>query len=193
MHLRLATAADAGAIAAIYAPIVASTAISFEEVAPGADEMRSRIETALRTYPWVVAEDDGQVLGYAYGGTWRPRRAYRWTVEVTAYVHPSAHGRGVGRALYAALFRVLEAQGFHRAVAGIALPNDASIALHRAVGFEAVGVYREVGHKLGAWHDVAWFERPIGVPGAAADEPIPLADLPGAVLGAALAGQAEGP
>ena len=181
MHLRLAAPADAAAIADIYAPIVESTAISFEEVVPSVDEMRARIENTLRGYPWIVAEDDGVVLGYAYGGRWRERRAYRWSVEVTAYVHSSAQRRGVGRAVYGALFRVLEAQGFRRALAGIALPNDASIALHTAMGMTPVGIYREVGFKFGAWHDVEWFERALAHGGGVPREPIPLANLDPAV------------
>lgn len=176
VRVRLASPLDAGAIAEIYVPIVVSTAISFEDTPPTADEMRARIEKTLTAYPWLVAELDGDVAGYAYGGRWRERHAYRYSVEVTVYVAEAAQRRGIARALYDALFRVLAAQGFHRALAGIALPNDASVALHERVGFTRVGVFRAVGRKFGAWHDVAWYERALS-PGAAASEPIPLAEL----------------
>jgi phosphinothricin acetyltransferase len=168
---------DAEAIAAIYAPIVERTMISFEEIAPSVDETRARIEQIARIWPWLVFDDGGGVLGYVYASQHRTRAAYRWSVDVSAYVREDARGRGLAGSLYAALFRVLTAQGYHRAYAGIALPNDASIGLHRAVGFTAVGIYREVGYKFGAWHDVSWWERPLAST-AAPREPIPLADLP---------------
>jgi phosphinothricin acetyltransferase len=185
-RLCLATAADAGAIAEIYAPIVQSTAISFEEVAPSAGEMRARIEKTLVMYPWLVADGDGAVLGYAYAGRWRERAAYRWSVEVTAYVLETARGRGIGGTLYRALFRILEVQGFHRAFAGITLPNDPSVALHRSVGFTIVGVFQDAGHKFGAWHDVGWYERPIGADGGPPHEPIPLPQVAASVVAEAL-------
>jgi phosphinothricin acetyltransferase len=185
-HLRLASAADAVAIAEIYAPIVESTAISFEVAVPTVDEMRMRIEKTLATYPWLVADGDGAVLGYAYAGRWRERAAYRWSVEVTAYVAETSRGQGVGGALYRALFRILEAQGFHRAFAGITLPNDPSVALHESVGFTVVGVFRDAGHKFASWHDVGWYERPIGADGAVPHEPIPLPELAASVVTAAL-------
>jgi L-amino acid N-acyltransferase YncA len=178
---RLVEARDAQEIAAIYAPIVATTAISFEEIAPAAAEIRGRIVAQAETWPWLVA-DDGALLGYAYATGHRVRAAYRWSVDVSAYVHERARGRGVGRALYERLLALLAAQGFHRAYAGIALPNDPSLALHRAVGFAQIAVYHEVGFKHGAWHDVAWLERALArlvTPG----EPIPVAALPPELLG----------
>ncbi|HEX3551128.1 MAG TPA: arsinothricin resistance N-acetyltransferase ArsN1 family B [Candidatus Elarobacter sp.] len=189
MHVRLAISDDAAAVAAIYRPIVETTTISFEEVAPDEAEMRARIDRTLQTYPWLVAEESGGVLGYAYASRWRERAAYRWSVETTAYVHERARGRGVGSALYEALFRVLDAQGFHRAYAGITLPNDASVALHTAVGFLPAGVFHDAGCKFGRWCDVAWFERPL----AAAEivppnETIPLPRLPARALHGALGG-----
>jgi len=177
---RLVRSDDAEAIVAIYAPIVERTAISFEEVAPNADEVREQIATRGATWPWLVA-DDGDVLGYAYASRHRVRAAYRWSVDVSAYVHERARGRGVARALYTRLLAMLAAQGFHRAYAGIALPNDASLALHRAVGFTQIAVYHQVGFKTGAWHDVAWLERMLS-PSVTPGEPIAVSALPPALL-----------
>ena len=159
MNIRLATPEDAPAIAAIYAPIVLGTAISFELDAPSADEMRGRIVTTLAAFPWLVAEDDRGVSGYAYAGKHRERAAYRWSVDTTAYVRPDCHRRGIAKALYARLLSVLADRGFYQAFAGIALPNDASVALHESVGFRPIGVYRRVGFKLDAWRDVGWWQR----------------------------------
>jgi L-amino acid N-acyltransferase YncA len=184
-RMRMARAADAPAIAAIYAPIVEGTIISFEEVAPSADEMRSRIEAIAGTYPWLVAERAGGVLGYAYASLHNERAGYRWSVNVSAYVDAAARRQRVASSLYRALFRVLEAQGFHRAFAGITLPNDASVGLHRSLGFELVGVYPEVGFKLGAWHDTSWWHRSVGTSKIAAEEPVASYRLAPAVLVAA--------
>jgi L-amino acid N-acyltransferase YncA len=162
IEIRVAAPDDAVAFAAIYAPIVTSTHISFEEEAPSIDAMRARIEATLAWTPWLAATENGAVLGYAYASRHRTRPGYRWSVDVSVYVDTYARGRGVGRALYERLFIILEQQGFRRAYAGVALPNDASIAVHRAVGFEPVGVYRRVGWKAGKWYDVAWFARDIG-------------------------------
>jgi phosphinothricin acetyltransferase len=155
--IRLARAGDAAAIQSIYAPIVEATAVSFELEAPSVEEMRRRIETTLLTLPWVVYDSDG-VLGYAYARLFRSRPAYHWTVEVTVYVHPAHRGTGVGRALYTSLFECLRVQGYRTALAVIALPNPASVALHERMGFRSIGVFHAVGHKLGAWHDVGWWE-----------------------------------
>ena len=121
--------------------------------------MRARICGTLHWTPWLTATIADEVAGYAYASKHRDRAAYRWSVDVSAYVHERFRGRGVARALYERLFQILRGQGFRRAYAGIALPNDASVALHRAAGFELIGIYRRVGWKLGAWHDVAWYGR----------------------------------
>lgn len=155
--IRLATERDAEQIAAIYAPNVTDTVISFESEPPGADEMRRRIQLTLERYPWLVCERQGRLLGYAYAGAHGSRAAYRWSVDVSVYVHEDARRMGVGRALYASLFAALELQGFYNAYAGATLPNPASVGLHESVGFQPVGVYRGVGYKMGAWHDVAWW------------------------------------
>jgi L-amino acid N-acyltransferase YncA len=178
--IRLATGRDAQQIAAIYAPNVTDTSISFEFEPPTAEEMRLRIEFTLQRYPWLVCErHDGQLLGYAYAGAHGSRAAYQWSVDVSVYVHEEARRTGVGRALYTSLFAALELQGYYNAYAGATLPNPASVGLHESVGFRPVGVYRGVGYKLGAWHDVGWWHLPIR---ERVEDPDPPADLP-SVLG----------
>lgn len=149
---------DAEAIAQIYRPLVETTTISLEEVAPDAAEMAQRIACVSASYPWLVGERDGTMLGYAYAGRHRERACYRYSVDVSVYVASNTRRNGVGSGLYAALLTRLRSMGFHRAFAGIALPNPASVALHHKFGFERVGVYREVGFKFGSWIDVYWCE-----------------------------------
>ncbi|MFL5291268.1 MAG: arsinothricin resistance N-acetyltransferase ArsN1 family B [Myxococcales bacterium] len=156
--IRPASAADAEAIAAIYRPIVLDTAISFETVPPGPAEMERRIAAALEIAPWLVYEEQGKVGGYAYGSRHRERAAYQWSVDVSVYVDGAFRRRGIGSALYKALFPLLRLQGFFAAHAGITLPNAGSVGLHESLGFVRVGVYRSVGYKLGAWHDVGWWQ-----------------------------------
>ena len=157
--IRLATTQDAGAIAAIYDPVVASTAISFEEEPPGAAVIAQRISGGSAFAPWLVdADESHRVQGYAYASKHRERAAYRWSVDVAVYVGADQRGHGVGRALYTSLFALLRLQGFYAAHAGITLPNPASVALHERMGFAPVGVYRAVGYKLGAWRDVGWWQ-----------------------------------
>jgi phosphinothricin acetyltransferase len=160
--VRDATPEDAAACAAIYAPYVTGTVITFEEAPPTAAEMAQRITEAQSAHAWLVLEDAGRVLGYAYAGPYKARAAYRWSCEVSVYLDPVFHGRGGGRALYEALFARLAARGYRMLVAGLAVPNDASVALHRAVGFEPIGTYRRIGWKHGAWRDVLWMQRPLG-------------------------------
>ena len=178
--IRLATEGDAEEIAAIYAPNVTDTVISFELEPPTPDEMRRRIEVTLQRYPWLVCErHDGRVSGYAYAGAHSSRAAYQWSVDVSIYVHEEARRTGVGRALYISLFAALELQGFYNAYAGATLPNPASVGLHEGVGFRRVGVYRGVGYKLGAWHDVVWWHRPLRERVADPDPPADLSSLVG--------------
>ena len=171
---------DAAACASIYAPYVRDTHISFEVEPPDAREMETRMRAVLAWTPWLIAYDDDTALGYAYGSRHRERAGYRWSVDVSVYLDPTARGRGVGRALYAALIPMLQRQGFYRAYAGIGLPNDASIGIHRAFGFEPIGIYRRVGWKLGVWTDVLWMGRDLRDErdeGAQPAEPTPFPDL----------------
>ncbi|WP_404386604.1 GNAT family N-acetyltransferase [Knoellia locipacati] len=160
--LRDATADDAAACAAIYAHCVEHSTVTFEEVAPSAEVMAGRIAVAQEQHAWLVAERDGVVVGYAYGGPFKARAAYRFSCEVSVYLDPSARGAGLGRELYAVLLGRMESLGLRMACGGVTLPNDASVALHRALGFEPVGTYRRIGWKLGAWRDVAWFQKSLG-------------------------------
>jgi len=156
--IRLATAHDAKAMAQIYAPIVAGTAISFELVPPTEAEMAARVSSTLVYAPWLVCVRGGEVVGYAYASKHRERAAYQWCLDVSAYIHERCRRQGVGRALYTSLFALARLQGYYAVHAGITLPNPGSVGLHEALGFRPVGVYRSVGYKLGAWHDVGWWQ-----------------------------------
>lgn len=160
--IRMATAADARAVADIYGPIVAGTAISFETEPPSPAEMARRIAAVTSLAPWLVWDEGGQVDGYVYASRHHERAAYRWCVDVSVYVREGRRRGGIGRALYGSLFALLRLQGFRAAHAGITLPNPASVGLHESLGFLPVGVYRKVGFKAGAWHDVGWWQLELG-------------------------------
>ena len=154
----LASDADVAAITDLYRPIVESTAISFETEPPDQDEMHRRIAETLTSYPWLVCRIGGKCAGYAYASDIAFRGAYRWSVDTSVYVHEDFRRHGIGRGLYISLFGILSAQGYFNAFAGISLPNPASVALHERVGFQPLGIYRNVGYKLGSWHDVGWWQ-----------------------------------
>ena len=160
-HIRAATSGDGAAVAAIYGPYCDSTVISFEDMAPTADEMARRIGSIGATRPWIVLEDNGNVIGYAYASPHNERPAYRWSVSTAIYIGREHHRCGAGRALYTTLFALLRALGYRQATAGITLPNPASVGLHTAFGFAPVGVYRHIGYKLDGWHDVGWYQAEI--------------------------------
>jgi L-amino acid N-acyltransferase YncA len=162
VRIRAATADDAAAISAIYAPYVTGSIVSFETDPPDAATMRERIEAAGDLYPWLVAEQDGGVVAYAYASQFRAHPAYRYAVETSVYVASAAQGVGTGTALYRLLLDILARQGFAQAIAGITLPNPASVRLHEALGFDRAGVYRKVGYKHDAWHDVGLWQRSLG-------------------------------
>ena len=168
--IRAADLSDAAGIAAVYAPYVVETAVSFEEVPPTAAEMATRMTPEL---PWLVATAGEEVVGFAYASPHRSRAAYRWAVDVSVYLDASVHGRGLSRGLYAALLPIVTRLGYVRAFAGVTLPNDASVGLHEAMGFTAVGVYREVGFKLGSWRDVGWYQLALHSPPQDPAEPRP--------------------
>jgi phosphinothricin acetyltransferase len=180
--IRLATPSDAKGVAEIYGPVVRSTPISFETEAPSDEEMARRIASTLAYAPWLVWDDDGTIGGYVYASQHRERAAYQWSVDVTAYVHERYRRKGIGRALYGALFDLLRVQNFYRAHAGITLPNAASVGLHESLGFRPIGVYAAVGFKHGVWHDVGWWQLPLRELAPSPSPPLTLPDaraLPG--------------
>ncbi|MGK3982526.1 arsinothricin resistance N-acetyltransferase ArsN1 family B [Sorangium sp. So ce136] len=176
--LRMAHAGDAAAVAAIYAPSV-SGPTSFELEPPTAAEMAARIAGVLAHAPWLVLERDGMVVGYAYGARHRDRAAYQWSVDTSVYIDAAHHRTGVGRALYRALLQLLRLQGFYVAHAGVTLPNPASVGFHEALGFEPIGVYRDVGYKQGAWRDVGWWRLALRAPDGPPASPRSPAEMAG--------------
>jgi len=175
--IRRARPDDAAACAEIYAPYVADSGVSFEQSPPGETAMADRIVETLETYPWLVAVDDGQVLGFGYASDHRSRGAYQWSVELSIYVAEDCRRAGVATGLYESLFAVLRRQGFVNAYAGVTLPNQASVAFHRARGFEPVGTYENVGYTAEEWQDVQWWHRVLNEPESEPDDPVPLAAL----------------
>lgn len=174
MRIRAATPNDAAAISDIYAPYVRESAVSFEAEAPDACEIAARMVAAAGLYPWLAAEEEGALVGYAYGAAFRSRFAYRFTVETTIYLRAGAQGRGIGRTLYTPLLELLERQGYTQAIAAIALPNESSVVLHERLGFRHAGTYGQVGFKLGRWWDVGLWQRPLAAAPAEPAEPLPL-------------------
>jgi L-amino acid N-acyltransferase YncA len=168
---------DAAAVAAIYRTAVEGSHISFEEQAPTQSEMAERMRSVLARTPWLVAEVDRDVIGYAYASPHRDRAAYRWSVDISVYVAERHRGEGIGRALYDALLAYLSRQGFVNVFAGIALPNAGSIALHESIGMRLIGIYERVGFKLGRWHDVAWYGLRLAEPAGEPAGPTTLVEL----------------
>jgi len=159
--IREAVEADSDSMREIYRPYVETTAVSFETDVPSVEEFRTRVRRYIEGWACIVAEFDGDVVGYAYGSEHRARSAYRWSVETTVYVAPDHQRTGVGRKLYQVLLPRLAEAGFCNAYAGTTLPNPGSVGLHLAVGFTPVGVFSRVGNKFGRWHDVSWFQKPL--------------------------------
>ena len=159
IRIRSALEADAASMLEIYRPLVEATAVSFELVPPSVEQFALRIRQAVADHSWLLAERDGACIGYAYGSRLRERPAYRWSVEVSAYVDPAHHRQGIGAALYSILLDDLMEKGFCQAFACIALPNPASLGFHHRFGFRPMGVFKSVGRKFGCWHDVAWLQR----------------------------------
>jgi L-amino acid N-acyltransferase YncA len=170
--MRVATPDDAAQVLEIYAPFCVATPVSFETEAPPAEEIERRIVTTLEFFPWLIVAEGERVLGYAYASRHRERAAYRWSADVSVYVREDARGKGVGRALYASLFAVLRFQGIYNILAGISLPNPASVAVHEAMGLRPIGLYTRIGYKCGEWHDVGWWQLALPHPGGEPLEPL---------------------
>lgn len=156
--IRFATTADAPAVLEIYGPFCEDSPISFETEKPSVSEIERRIRKIVERFPWLICENENEVLGYAYAGPHRDRAAYRWSVDVAIYIARKCRGQGFGTALYTVLFELLRIQGYFKAYAGNTLPNPASVRLHQRLGFEPVAIYKKVGYKAGAWHDVSWWD-----------------------------------
>ena len=178
-NIRLATEADAAQMLAIYEPFVRESPITFEVVPPSVDDFRAHVTETMESLPWLVCEADGSVWGFAYGSRHRPREAYQWSADCSIYTHAGQRRRGVGRALYTSLFACLRVLGYYNVYAGITLPNAPSVALHEVLGFTAVGVYRSVGYKMGAWHDVGWWHLALREHGPVESPPRRLKDVVG--------------
>ncbi|MGV3078582.1 N-acetyltransferase family protein [Streptococcus sp. 32226D021BW] len=159
INIRSAQIEDAADLVAIYAPYVKTTAITFETEVPTVADFASRIKKTLEKFPYLVAEEEGQVVGYAYASTYYARAAYDWTVELSVYVTKLAHGKGIGSLLYDALEEELTARDFKNFLACIALPNPASLALHKKRGYEQVAHFKNVGYKFDTWHDIVWLQK----------------------------------
>ena len=165
--LRQARVSDAPALLAIYAPYVEETAISFEEPAPTLAEFTARVAGICAEYPYLVAEENGRIVGYAYAHRHKERAAYGWNAELSVYLAPAAQGKGLGKALYGALMAILARQNVRNVYGCVTMPNEKSVALHRSLGFTDAGVWHASGFKHGKWRDVAWFEKtiaPLSVP-----------------------------
>ncbi len=159
MEIRFAKPSDARSLLDIYAPYVENTAITFEYEVPTIEDFATRIAKTLEKYPYLVAEEDGVVVGYAYASTYYARAAYDWAVELSVYVSQDARGQGVGSKLYDALEDLLEQMGYIHFLACISLPNEASLALHRKRGYQQVAHFPKIGYKFNRWHDIVWLQK----------------------------------
>ncbi|WP_156018084.1 GNAT family N-acetyltransferase [Streptococcus ruminantium] len=159
IEIRSVQPSDVEELVAIYAPYVEETVITFETQVPTATEFADRIEKILEKFPYLVAEEEGRILGYAYASTYYPRAAYDWTVELSIYISQKARGQGIGNLLYSHLEKELIARGFKNFLACISLPNPASLALHEKMGYKQVAHLKKVGYKFGSWHDIVWLQK----------------------------------
>lgn len=171
MTIRFARLEDAAGILDIYAPYIRETAITYEYEVPSLQDFTARVEKIAARYPYLVCEEDGEILGYAYASEYRTRAAFQWDTELSIYLRQDLQGRGIGRMLYDRLLPMLTVQGFQKAYASISVPNPSSVAFHRAYGFREVACFEHVGYKLGSWRDLLWMEKRLA----------PLADPPALV------------
>lgn len=175
--IRIATLDDAEAIHAIYAPSVTHGTATFETVVPEVEAMRERIRSRLQHYPWLVWDEGGTMLAYAYAGRFRERAAYDWIAETSIYVHSEAQRRGIARRLYGCLLEAMRLQGINQAVGVITLPGEVSVLLHESMGFSPAGVWRQCGYKLGQWWDVGVWQKSLQAAAASPSPPTPFPQL----------------
>jgi phosphinothricin acetyltransferase len=175
--VRVAKPGDCGQMLDIYAPVIEESATSFEYQVPSPDVFWERVRKTLIKYPWLVCCHHQRLIGYAYAGSHRSRKAYQWSVELSVYIDSEYHRMGIARILYQNLLAVLELQGFYTALAGISLPNPNSVKFHEALGFTAIGVYQNIGFKFDQWHSTGWWERPIQSYAAEVKDPVPFSEL----------------
>lgn len=175
--IRLANLGDAAGVLSIYAPYCEATSVTFEIAAPTEEQMRERIVSVTANYPWLVAEVQGRIVGYVYATRFRERAGYRWTAEVAVYIAADTHRRGLGKAMYTSLFAILRVQGYAKAIAGITVPNPASVRLHESLGFVQTGTFPGVGHKDGKWLDVGWWQLQLQPESVSPPEPQPFSSL----------------
>ncbi len=167
MSIRAASGADIPAMLSIYAHFVHSTAVSFEYTLPTHEEFLRRFQAHIALCPWLVWEENGEVLGYAYAGQAFERAAYSWNAEISCYLAENIRGRGIGRKLYAQIEEILRKQGYRKVFAVVTSANEASVKFHEAIGYRRAVVYKDIGYKLGKWYDVIWLEKqlqPLGDP-----------------------------
>lgn len=172
--IRFAAAKDAAELLEIYAPYVTGTTVSFEYEVPAVEEFRRRVEETSARYPYLVWEEDGALLGYAYAHPYAARPAYQWSAELTVYLRQGVSRRGLGSRLYGALMELLRLQGVRNVYGCVTAENTASVAFHHALGFREAGRFSQAGYKLGRWLDVLWLEKAI----ASGGEPQPLVSFP---------------
>ena len=176
--IRAASGQDAPGILDIYNPCILDTFITFEETPLSLDQMSARITATMAQHPWLVCADrNGTILGYAYATAHAVRASYRWSVDTAIYIHPNHHRRGIARSLYEGLFAVLRLQGYVNAFAGVALPNEGSVALHEALGFAPAGILPQAGFKLGRWIDVGWWRLGLMPAPGTPLEPVPFPEI----------------
>ncbi|MFZ5645119.1 MAG: GNAT family N-acetyltransferase [Bacillota bacterium] len=176
-NLRLVKIEDCIAILGIYAPFIKNTSVTFECEVPTASDFSNRIRNIAAIYPWLIYETEGGIVGYAYASKYSERAAYRWSVNLSVYIKDDYQGKGIGQALYRALFELLQATGYCNAYACITLPNVRSERFHESLGFKSAGVFHNAGYKLGKWHDVIWYEQAIGELSNPPTEPLKITDV----------------
>lgn len=175
-EIRLATTDDAAGILDIYRPVIKETTTTFEIEVPSLQIIQNRVTATMRDYPWLILTHQHQIAGYAYAGPHRGRPAYKWSTELSVYVHPDYFGQRAGTVLYRSLIEILKTQGYRNLLAGITLPNLPSVKFHESLGFQPVGTYHKVGYKFGQWHAVSWWE--MALPGVDPPAtPLPLSEI----------------